>query len=149
MIERIDHTNLDNANKIWDIFQHSYAVEADILKAVNFPPLQRSVSDFLVSETIFFAYYINFDIAGLIEIDINQETIHIQSLVVYPKYFRQGIGKSLVRSVLTSHLSFQFTVETGVDNVPAKRLYSSLGFTELYEWDTDHGIRKVRFINSD
>lgn len=38
-----------------------------------------------------------------------------------------------------------FTVETGIDNQPAIKLYESFGFQELEQWDTNHGIRKVRF----
>ena len=41
MIKRIYNFNLDNANKIWHIFQKSYAVEANILNADDFPPLKK------------------------------------------------------------------------------------------------------------
>ncbi len=85
------------------------------------------------------------NIAGLIEISSNQSVTHIQSLVVYPKYFRQGIGKKLVMFVLDTYTSTDFTVETGIDNHPAIKLYISLGFEEQNQWDTDHGVRKVRF----
>ena len=37
-----------------------------------------------------------------------------------------------------------FTVETGIDNRPAIKLYTSLGFEEQRQWDTDHGVRKVQ-----
>ena len=38
-----------------------------------------------------------------------------------------------------------FVVETGVDNEPASKLYLKLGFIEVQQWDTDFGIRKVKF----
>ena len=56
MIKRIDNFNLDNANKIWHIFQNSYAVEANILKADDFPPLKRSVAQIIQSNNNFFVF---------------------------------------------------------------------------------------------
>ena len=47
--------------------------------------------------------------------------------------------------VLNTYKSIIFTVETGVDNHPAIKLYISLGFEEQNQWDTNHGVRKVRF----
>jgi len=37
------------------------------------------------------------------------------------------------------------TVETGLKNVPAIRLYKKLGFEEVEQWDLPIGIRKVKF----
>jgi len=101
-----------------------------MLKAIDFPPLKRTISQFIDSKSKFYAYYIKQNIAGLIEISSNKYITHIQSLVVYPKYFRQGIGKALVMFVLDTYRSAFFTVETGIDNHPAINLYVSLGFEE-------------------
>ena len=38
-----------------------------------------------------------------------------------------------------------FVVETGLANAPATKLYHKYGFTEVTQWDTDHGVRKVKF----
>lgn len=148
MIIKIDNKRNETAKEIRKIFQSSYAIEAEILKAIDFPPLKRTISQFLESNSEFYAYYLNQNIAGLIEIKNNQDLTHIQSLVVYPKYFRKGIGRALVQFVLDTYKSIIFTVETGVDNHPAIKLYISLGFEEQNQWDTKHGIRKVRFKKS-
>jgi len=145
MIVEIDNTRKEMAQEIRNIFQASYAVEAQMLKAIDFPPLKRTISQFLQSDSKFYAYYINQDVAGLIEINNNQKTIHIQSLVVYPKCFRKGIAKELVCFVFEKYDPMRFSVETGVDNYPAIKLYISLGFREQKQWDTDHGVRKIRF----
>ena len=50
-----------------------------------------------------------------------------------------------MKFVLDTYKSMIFTVETGVDNHPAIKLYISLGFEEQSQWDTNHGVRKVRF----
>ena len=143
MIVKIDNKRNEFALEIRRIFQASYAIEAKMLKAIDFPPLKRTISQFTDSNSEFYAYYMKQNIAGLIEISSNQSVTHIQSLVVYPKYFRQGIGKELVMFVLDT--STDFTVETGIDNHPAIKLYISLGFEEQNQWDTDYGVRKVRF----
>jgi len=145
MILHINNKENKIAEEIRTIFQVSYAVEAKMLKAVDFPPLQRTVSQFLKSDSEFYAYYLTKNIAGVIEIENDEDSTHIQSLVVYPKYFRNGIGRKLVQFILDNYTAKIFTVETGIDNYPAIKLYTSFGFQEQKQWDTNHGVRKVRF----
>ena len=145
MIIKINNKETKTAEEIRAIFQVSYAVEAKILKAVDFPPLKRTVSQFVNSNSEFYAFSIIKNIAGIIEIDSHDDLTHIQSLVVDPKYFRKGIGRKLVQFTLDTCRSKLFTVETGIDNNPAIKLYESFGFQELKQWDTNHGIRKIRF----
>ena len=147
MIIKINNKENKITEEIRAIFQASYTVEAKMLKAVDFPPLQRTVSQFLKSNSEFYAYYLIENIAGVIEIENDEDLTHIQSLVVYPKYFRNGIGSKLVQFILNTYKSRIFTVETGIDNHPAIKLYKSLGFQEQEQWDTNHGVRKVRFEN--
>jgi ribosomal protein S18 acetylase RimI-like enzyme len=145
MISKINNKKTKIAEEIRAIFQASYTVEAKMLKAVDFPPLRRTVSQFLKSDSEFYAYYLIKNIAGVIEIENDEDLTHIQSLVVYPKYFRNGIGSKLVQFILDAYKSKIFTVETGIDNHPAIKLYKSFGFQEQKQWDTNHGVRKVRF----
>ena len=128
MITKINNKRNEIAKEIRDIFQSSYAVEAEMLKAIDFPPLKRTISQFLNSISEFYAYYLNQNIAGVIEIKNNQDLTHIQSLVVYPKYFRKGIGRKLIQFTLDTYKSNIFTVETGLDNHPAIILYTSFDF---------------------
>ena len=145
MINKINNKRDEIAKEIRDIFQASYAVEAEMLKAIDFPPLKRTINQFLNSNNDFYAYYFNENIAGVIEIKNNQDITHIQSLVVYPKYFRKGIGKKLVQFILDTYKTKIFTVETGLDNHPAIKLYTSFDFQEQDQFHTDHRIIKVRF----
>ena len=145
MIIKINNKENKIAEEIRAIFQASYTVEAKMLKAVDFPPLKRTVSQFLKSNAEFYAYYLAENIAGVIEIENDEDLTHIQSLVVYPKYFRNGIGRKLVQFILDNYKAKIFTVETGVDNHPAIKLYKNFGFQEQGKWDTNHGVRKVRF----
>ena len=148
MIIKINNKKPELSEKIYSIFQASYKIEAELLKATNFPPLRRSISDLLDCNNTFYAYYIDKNIAGIIEINYSIELTHIQSLVVYPKLFRKGIAKQLVQFVLTSYTSKVFIVETGLANYPAIKLYKQFNFQETKQWDTDHGVRKIRFERS-
>jgi ribosomal protein S18 acetylase RimI-like enzyme len=145
MIKKLNHTNLAIATKMSAIFQVSYTVEAKLLNAVNFPPLQRPLESYIESTTTFFGYHIKDEIVGIIEVIPKEKTTHINSLVVSPHFFRQGIGRQLMKYVLKNFSSKIFTVETGLENIPASKLYTSFHFKEVKQWDTDHGVRKIRF----
>lgn len=143
MISKINNKKITISREIYSIFQTSYKVEAKILKATNFPPLKRTVADFLKCNNIFYAYHIHKNIVGVIEID-NDISVHIQSLVVSPKHFRKGIGKSLIQFTLEKYKNKNFTVETGLANQPAVNLYIKFNFKEISRWDTEHNVRKIK-----
>ena len=145
MIKKLDHTNLAIATKMRIVFQESYAIEAKLLNAINFPPLQRPLQSYIESTTTFFGYHIKDEIVGIIEVSPKEKTTHINSLVVSPHFFRQGIGRDLMDYILQNFSSKVFTVETGLENIPASKLYTSFHFKEVKQWDTDHGVRKIRF----
>ena len=146
MIKQLNNRETSISNKIYAIFQASYKVEARLLNATDFPPLKRTSEDISKSNNDFYAYYLERNIAGVIEIDKNStQSTHIQSLVVYPRYFRKGVGKQLVRFVLDTYKSKVFTVETGEKNEPAINLYKAFNFKEEKKWDTDDGVCKVGF----
>ncbi|WP_072994536.1 GNAT family N-acetyltransferase [Pseudozobellia thermophila] len=145
MIEELQHYTLDTAKQIRRVFQASYKIEAELLKATDFPPLKRPLEAYLKCDSRFFGYTKQGQLAGVIEIGHNAEFTHVRSLVVHPHFFRQGIAKALMEFTLNSFDSSLFAVETGLKNGPASHLYKKLGFTEVEQWDTDHGVRKVKF----
>ncbi len=145
MIQKLNHIDVIIARKIRSVFQVSYAVEADLLNAVDFPPLRRSLANFIKSDTEFYGYFQNKELAAVTEIKSENTRTHIQSLVVDPYYFRQGIGQKLVAFIFKTYNTPTFSVETGLANLPAISLYKKFGFTETKQWDTNHGVRKIRF----
>jgi ribosomal protein S18 acetylase RimI-like enzyme len=145
MIEKLQNKDIVISNKIRSVFQVSYAVEAKLLNATDFPPLKRSIESYVESDNAFFGYLKNEELAGIVEINHNNSFTHIQSLVVHPKFFRQGIAKELMEFVLNSFDSKLFIVETGVENGPATELYRKFNFKEVNQWDTNHGVRKIKF----
>lgn len=145
MITKLFHSNAIIAQSIYTVFQESYAVEAEILNVIDFPPLQRPVEHFMNSVNSFYGLTMEEELAGVIEIKQETSSIDIQSLVVKPSFFRQGVAKQLIQFIFKTYQANAFTVETGLANVPAVRLYKKLGFQEIDQWDTDFDVRKVRF----
>jgi len=145
MIKKINPGERDFAQKIYALFQASYLVEAKLLEVDDFPPLKRTVKDIMNSGTKFYAFWKAGEMAALIEIKQELDCTDICSLVVHPKYFRQSLGSQLVSFVLDSFDLTICTVETGLKNIPAIKLYEKLGFEEVEQWDLAAGIRKVKF----
>ena len=83
---------------------------------------------------------------AVMEIKTNKSHVHIQSLTVDPTYFRQGIGNSLLNFAIDAFPSEAFTVETGLGNIPAIRLYENFGFIRQKIWMTEVGIEKIAFL---
>jgi ribosomal protein S18 acetylase RimI-like enzyme len=145
MIEKLNNKNFDISKKIHSVFQVSYAAEAKLLNAIDFPPLKRTIDDFLNSSTEFYGFWKDKEIVAIIEIESDKSLTHIDSLVVDPRFFRQGIARKLIAFVLDSIDSKKFTVDTAVENIPACQLYKKFEFEEVKQWDTEEGIRIIRF----
>ena len=145
MIKLLNNKEPEVSKKIRVVFQASYAVEAKLLNAKDFPPLKRSLESYIKSDHDFYGFEFKKELAGVIEINSNKEVTHIQSLVVHPNFFRRGIARELMEFVLNHYTSKTFMVETGVDNDPASLLYKKMAFKEVKQWDTSFGIRKIRF----
>lgn len=146
MIKQIDNKNPITAQKIRSVFQSSYAIEADLLQVelADFPPLQRTLEQFIESDNYFYAYFSDEKMAAVTEVKLNKDSVHIQSMVVEPSFFRQGVAEKLIRYMFNTHLSPRYTVETGAANPPAIALYKKLGFNEVDKYLTKEGIEKVR-----
>ena len=145
MIEKVNCKGVEVAEQLYVIWQASYPVEKEMIGAEVFPPLDRSVHDFQSTENVFYAYVINHEFAGVIEVARIEEYIHLQSLVVHPAHFRKGIATTLIKHVMETHTSAKYSVETGYENIPAKRLYVTFEFRETKAYDTDYGVKKIRF----
>lgn len=145
MIKRLQNTDIEVSKKIRSVFQSSYKIEAELLNATDFPPLKRPLENYVNSETAFFGYLNDKELAGVIEITHNNNFTHINSLVVSPNFFRQGIARKLMEFVFETFDSNLYVVETGLKNEPATKLYEKFGFKPVKQWDTDHGVRKVKF----
>ncbi|KPV92831.1 Acetyltransferase (GNAT) family protein [Pseudoalteromonas sp. P1-30] len=143
MIDKLNNKNTEIANIIFTVFQKSYAIEAGLIEALNFPPLARNTEDIKKSETTFYGFTENECLTAVIEVDTNSQCLDICSLTVDPSYFKKGIASKLINYVLEmSDLSYA-RVETAVANTPAINLYKKHGFVEFKRWTPSHGIEKL------
>ena len=146
LIKKLNNKNQETSCKIRALFQASYRVEAELLGAIDFPPLKRKLLNFINSDTEFYGFCRGNHMASVVEVKSCGTNTHIHSLVVHPQHFRQGLGKNLMQFILETYDSETFTVETGLENEPATKLYRKLGFKEQKQWDAEFGIRKIGFI---
>ena len=147
-LKNLNNKKKEIAKALFNIWQKSYIIEKEIIGASIFPPLDRSENDFLKSKNNFYGIYDSKELAGVVEVDSQADSTHIQSLVVSPKHFRKGIATSLVKNIFELYSGSIFTVETGNDNKPAKKLYESLGFKKNKIWMTKFGVKKIRYLKS-
>ena len=145
MIKKLNNNHLKVAEKIRAVFQVSYKIEAQLLNATDFPPLKRPLRSYIDSKNDFYGYLKNNKLAAVIEIHHTEKRTLIRSLVVAPLFFRQGIAGEFLQFIFETYHTKLFLVETGAANRPATTLYKKYGFIETMQWDTDHGIRKVKY----
>tara|TARA_B100000902_G_scaffold105005_1_gene107162 strand:+ start:83 stop:532 length:450 start_codon:yes stop_codon:yes gene_type:complete len=145
LLKRIEHKELETAKKLYEIWQESYIVEKELLGVVDFPPLNRLASDFVKSKNDFQGLYEKKELLGVIEIAQKLNSVHLQSLVVDPNHFRKGIATKLINKVFDLYPATTYTVETGNSNIPAKKLYESLGFKKNKVWIAEFGIEKIKY----
>lgn len=148
MIKKLDHRDVSISKEIHHVFQISYIIEAKLLEALDFPPLKRTIKNIRESNTEFYGFWEEADLAAVIEIDKGNNVTHICSLVVDPLYFRQGIANKFLKFTVELYNSDIITVETGLANKPAINLYEKFGFKFQEQWMTFVGIEKVKFLLS-
>jgi len=143
MITTLKQLESDVALQIFNVFQRSYKVEAQLIDTHDFPPLARSAEDISHAQATFLGYFESDVLAGVIEVTLKKNILSIDSLTVDPAFFRRGIANKLMRYVLTHTKYTRAIVETAAVNLPAIKLYKRLGFTEYKQWTPSHGIEKI------
>ncbi|NMM42111.1 GNAT family N-acetyltransferase [Pseudoalteromonas arctica] len=152
MFAKLDNTNKALAKHIYTTFQRSYKIESELIGTLNFPPLLRTVTDIQSSQTLFYGFYDDTQLAGVIELAITNEQLEINSLTVDPDHFRKGIADKLIHYALSECVICAAIttalVETAVVNEPAIKLYKKHGFVEFKRWTPEHGIEKLAMVKS-
>ncbi|ODB44974.1 acetyltransferase [Pseudoalteromonas sp. BMB] len=143
MIQKLNNRDALVAREIFNVFQRSYKIEAELIGASYFPPLSRTIEDICGATSHFYGYFENQNLAAVIEIVIVEKTLEIDSLTVDPSYFRKGIAGKLLHFALTEFDAAKVIVETATANAPAIKLYNKHGFVEYKRWLPAHGIEKL------
>ncbi|AUJ70465.1 GNAT family N-acetyltransferase [Pseudoalteromonas sp. NC201] len=147
MIQKLNNRDALVAREIFNVFQRSYKIEAELIGASYFPPLSRTIEDICGATSHFYGYFENQNLAAVIEIVIVEKTLEIDSLTVDPSYFRKGIAGKLLHFVLAELGAEKVIVETASANIPAIALYQKYGFIEFKRWLPTHGIEKLALVS--
>ncbi|MCV2883683.1 GNAT family N-acetyltransferase [Aestuariibacter sp. AA17] len=144
-IEKLKHCLPEVAEQIYSLFQRAYRIEAEVVDCDEqyFPPLLRSQQDIQRASTAFYGLYLADRIAGIVEMNVELGALDIESLVVSPEYFRQGVAGSMLTFALGEFEYRRARVETAAANMPAIALYKKYGFIEYKTWTPSHGVKKV------
>jgi GNAT superfamily N-acetyltransferase len=145
-IELLDHRSHGSASRIHDLFQCSYAIEAELIGVTRFPPLERSLWEVQSARSRFIGQWIGSELAAVLEYSSDETHLCIDSLVVHPQYFRRGLASRMLQSLLAQVAWETADVETAAGNAPAIALYEKFGFYPSRRWTTGDGIAKVQLL---
>ena len=131
-IEAVDHKDARVASQIHAVLMPAYAQEAALLRASDFPPLDRTAEDVQLEVGRYLAAVDADLIVGALRYEPDEEPgqMLIGSLVVLPTHQRQGIASALISELLRLQGQRVLAVSTGAGNAPAIGLYRRFGFKE-------------------
>ncbi|TWT16148.1 GNAT family N-acetyltransferase [Planomicrobium sp. CPCC 101079] len=124
---------------MWAIQIPAYRIEAELIGFDGIPPLKETVEDIQKSDETFIGFFED-ELKGFISYKQEKKLIDIHRLVIHPDSFRQGIASKLITFLLSEFPGYKFIVTTGQANIPAKKLYVSLGFVEQKDFEVAPGI---------
>lgn len=86
-------------------------------------------------------------------IDANERhPAHLARIIIHPGYRGAGLGAALMRRLIDATLAerrpARFTLNVYPDNLPARRLYAGLGFTDS-AYDAERGFILMELTPSD
>lgn len=145
----VEVRRLDVGREAWGprlhaLMQASYAVEAELIGAADFPPLARTLDDIVVAGNTVFGAIRGQRLLAALELEPATPSAPalIASLVVDPGHFRQGFGRRLVEHA-RALVDGPLRVSTALENAPALALYEGLGFHRVGNPTEKQGIRVV------
>ncbi len=146
MIKRLDSKDSRTAEQIVDLQKKSYIIEAELIGFYNIPPLKDTVDTIIQCDEVFYGYYTEDVLAGLISYKLEDDLLDIYRVAVHPEYFRKGIAGQLVQFIEEMNKGIKrIIVSTGLKNKPAVSLYLKLGFSKVSEVEVAEGVYVVSF----
>lgn len=146
MIKKLDLTNIKTATSVLDLQMTSYKIEAELIGFYEIPPLKDTLASLNKCDEIFYGYFINDALAGIISYKIIENTLDIHRVAVHPCFFKMGIAGKLVNFIEKIEYNInKFMVCTGKENVPAVNLYLKSGYQKMQDIEISKGIYLTEF----
>jgi ribosomal protein S18 acetylase RimI-like enzyme len=134
MIKHLDIKDANTAKQIVDLQKKSYIIEAELIGFYEIPPLKDTIDTVMKCEEVFYGYYEDNVLAGLISYKLEEDLMDIYRVAVCPEYFRKGIARKMIEFIEANNKGAgRITVSTGLKNQPAVSLYLKLGFKKVCE----------------
>jgi ribosomal protein S18 acetylase RimI-like enzyme len=146
MIKKLDLYDKLICRKILDLQKLSYQVEADLIGFDDIPTLNDSIKSLMDSHEIFYGYFMDQNLVGIIAYEVNQDIGDICRLAIHPSYFRKNIAQNLLHHIeeLNPNID-RWYVTTGKDNIPAIKFYIKLGYKKVKDFKVNEKLWMSKF----
>lgn len=146
LIKRIDVKNTKTSEEVLNVQLLAYKVEAELIDYYEIPTLKDNVDTIQQCGEIFYGYYLNAELSGVISIKVEKGVMDIHRLMVHPKHFRKGIAKMLLDFVESCEKGVEsIIVSTGSKNTPAVHFYEKSGFSKIGEMKVTERLSLTSF----
>jgi ribosomal protein S18 acetylase RimI-like enzyme len=132
MIKKLDLKDIEIVKEVLNLQIASYKVEAEIISFYEIPPLKDTIKSLIECDEIFYGYYIDNVLAGIISYKVFENILDIHRVAVYPHFFRRGIAHQLINYIQGLNINIdKIIVCTANKNLPAINLYLKNGYKEI------------------
>ena len=146
MIRKLNLKDKDTVKTVLELQIDSYKIEAEIIGFYEIPPLKDTVDSLKKCEEIFYGYFIENDLVGIVSYKIIQTVLDIHRLAVNPCFFKRGIAGLLLDHVEgLENVINKIVVCTGKMNIPAVKLYLKKGYKRMKDIEVSKGIYITEF----
>jgi GNAT superfamily N-acetyltransferase len=137
---------IDDAAAIFELQQCAYQSEAAIYDDYSIPPLVETLDQLRghFRSRRFWKAAEDDRIVGSVRAFREEETCHVERLIVRPDYRKRGIGTALLRQIEAAYpTAARFALFTGHRSVDNLRLYQRLGYRPFRQERVSDGLTMV------
>lgn len=146
MIKKLDLKDIKIAASVLQLQIASYKIEAELIGFHEIPPLKDTLDSLSECDEIFYGYFINDILAGIISYKINENILDIHKVAVHPCFFKRGIAGKMISFIekIESTIN-KVVVCTGKENLPAVNLYLKNRYQKVKDIKISKGIYLTEF----
>ncbi|MEA4960523.1 GNAT family N-acetyltransferase [Lutispora sp.] len=145
-MRRLDLQDKETAEKVLELQAASYKIEAQIIGFYDIPPLKDTIDSLRKSGEIFYGYFEDEVLAGIISYKVIENTLDIHRVAVHPSFFRMGIAQKMVNFIEGAEVGInKVVVCTGKENKPAVNLYLKNGYKKTEDIEIGRNVYLTAF----